>query len=161
MNFKELFLMINNKNKQIKQLEFERDLINRELLRLVNSRLRASRIHAKLTVDEFEKVVNKKGCIPITDIIKYSYKTEYTEFTFTHGKKVFKVRFTTYLEYVYEEFFDEDTLDCFDIYLVDGNIHTCIYTGYDISEIRLKLIDWIGMSDKEIKNEYTEYVKNK
>lgn len=161
MDFKELFSMIGSKNKQIEQLEFERELINKELLRLVNSKLIASRVHAELSVEDFGKVVNGKGFVSITDISKYTYKNEFTEFTFKCGGRVFQVRFTTYLDYVYEEFFDENELDCFNIYLCEGNIHTCIYTGYRLSEIRIKLNEWLSMSNEDIKNEYSKYIRNK
>lgn len=161
MNFKELFLMINSKNKEIEQLEFERDLINKELLRLANSRLRASRIYAKLTVEEFEKVVNKKGCTPITDITKYSYKNEFTEFRFRFNGGKYVVKFTTNFEHINEEYFVEDNLDCFNIYVNKGVVCSCVYTGFTISEIREKLDSWVDKIYEEIRDEYWEYVKSK
>lgn len=161
MEFKRLFTMINSKNEQIEQLEFERELLNRELLRLANGELIASRIHAKLTVEEFEKVVNKKGCIPITNITKYSYKDEFTDFKFKLNGMEYTVKFTTNFKHINEEFFDEATLDCFDIYISKGVTRGCVYTGFTISEIREKLDSWADKTYEEIRDEYWEYVKSK
>lgn len=144
-DFKILFEILGEKEKQIKKIEVETGLIKNEIMRKANGLLAYSRAYAKLSVEEFSVAVSGEG-FEVSDIRKFDYMADDVIFCFSFNEREFRVKFTKNITCIEEGYFNEEEIDLFKVFIVDGCSYKLIGKDIKLVEIGNIIERWIDES---------------
>jgi hypothetical protein len=163
--------MIDDKQKEIDRLDFEKKLIEADLMRKINSSdyLSFTKRQAEYSVEKFISKINSKN-ITISDVGKQSnvggdYCSEvFTRFDFKWNEMNFEVCIPKKIQMINRESFREEDIGKIRLLArVNSCCMECVYECFLIEEISKKLIEWEkdGSSVDSMREEYYQYVRDK
>ncbi|MGL4999250.1 MAG: hypothetical protein ACRC5T_09805 [Cetobacterium sp.] len=141
-DFKILFEMLDEKEKQIKKIEIETRLMKNEIMRKTNGLLVYSRVYAKLSVEEFSVEVSGEG-FEASNIRKLDYMADDVIFCFSFNEREFRVKFAKNITCIEECYFNEEEIDLFKVFIVDGCSYKLIGKDIRLVEIGNIIEKWI------------------
>ncbi|MGL5961996.1 MAG: hypothetical protein ACRCZ0_08585, partial [Cetobacterium sp.] len=141
LDYDDLFMMLEDKKKDISRLNFEVSLLEREITSRANKSLVRSRAYSALSSDELFLVINSKN-FKIKNTKKEDYMEDITKFIFEYNGNTFYVSFTKNINNIDTRYFDERELDLFKVFFSEGCCSRVIGKGIRLAEVESIVTEW-------------------